>query len=292
LDLIGINNYDDEDKWLHPLNHNNVDNIRHAIGERQDEVGGIVYITDKWSESTKAEYYYMYKQDEPSTWGKFYSAANGIDDEIHTIGAALSGKLDGNWGYRTEFAKQFGKVNLQSMSAWGTNNRLTYSFNDERKSVLNFDYEYLSGDDPDTQANEQFDPLWAQYPQSCRGGDLPLYMWTSETSTGEVTNLHRAGVGYTFDIAPKWSLQTNYNLLWADQEYRDTTGNPTMGPTGTQFSRDGLFRGQLFTAYLRYKCCKNLNMHFLADYFVPGTFYSGSSQDHAIFLRYNLEFTF
>ncbi len=291
LDLIGINNYDAEDKWLHPLNHNNVEHIRHAIGEKQDEVGGIAYITDKWSETTKAEYYYMYKQDEPSTWSKYYSTP-GIDDEIHTIGAALSGKLNENWGYRTEFAKQWGKVNLESMSAWGTNNRLTYSFKDERNSVLNFDYEYLSGDDPDTRANEQFDPLWAQYPQACRGGDLPLYMWTSETSTGEVTNLHRAGVGYTFDIAPKWSLQTNYNLLWADQEYRDTSGNPSLGPTGTLFSRDGLFRGQLFTAYLRYKCCKNLNMHFLADYFVPGTFYSGSSQDHAIFLRYNLEFTF
>lgn len=292
IDLVGILNYDAEDKWLHPMNYDDT-NKKHFT-DHQDEVGGILYITDKWNESTTAEYYYMYKEDDLSDWHKFNTATRPAyyDDEIHTIGAALSGKFGGNWGYRTEIAKQFGKKGMESMSGLGTNNRLTYSFKDDRNSVLNFDYEYLSGNKPGTSKNEAFDPLWGEWPQFTRGGDLPAYMWGAEQALGEVTNLHRAGVGYTFDITPKWSLQTNYNLLWADQEYTNPYNGTKTGPTGTQFSEDGLFRGQMITGYLKYKCCKNLSMHFLVDYFQPGGFFSGSDQDHAVFLRYNLEFTF
>ena len=288
VDLVGILNYDTEDKWLHPLNHYD---SKHFT-DKQDEVGGIAYITDQWSESTTAEYYYIYKQDEPSTWSKMNASSRGIDDEIHTLGGALSGKFRDNWAYRMEIAKQFGKKNLESMSGLGSNNRLTYSLKDDRNSVLHFDYEYLSGNKPDTSKNEAFDPLWGEWSQTCRGGDIPGYLWASESVNYEAKNLHRAGIGYTFNLTPKWTLETSYNLMWADQEYRDTSGNPTMGPTGTQFSREGLFRGQLLMANLKYKCCKNLSMHFFLDYFQPGTFYSGEDRDHAVFLRYNLEFTF
>lgn len=295
IDLIGIANRDGESKYLEPLNYNNTG--RKHVTDMQDENGAILYVTDKWNESTTAEYYYIYKQDDASDWYKMNRArtkasTSHYDDEINTVGVALSGKLDSNWGYRAEVAKQFGSKGMNSMSGLGTNNRVTYSFKDDRNSVLNFDYEYLSGDKPGNSKNEGFDPLWGEYPQACRGGDLPVYLYGAESVNGEATNLHRAGVGYTFDIAPKWSLQTNYNLLWADQEYTNPYNGTKTGPTGSTFSEDGLFRGQLVTGYLRYKCCKNLQMHFLVDYFVPGSYYSGSNQDHAVFLRYNLEFTF
>jgi hypothetical protein len=296
IDLIGIANRDDESKYLEPLNYNNNRTVRHST-DKQDENGAILYITDKWNESTTAEYYYIYKQDEASSWYREYTAGrtkaktSRYKDEINTLGVALSGKLSGNWGYRTEVAGQFGSKNTNSMGAWGTNNRLTYSFKDERNSVANLDYEYLSGDKRGTEKVEGFDPLWGQYPNPNRGGDLWSYMMGAESSNGDYTNMHRGSVGYTFDVAPKWTMKTQYSLLWADQEYLSSTGTKT-GPTGTKFSDNGLFRGQMLSAVLTYKCCKNLSMHFMADYFQPGSYYDHTTRDDAYFLRYNLEFTF
>jgi len=304
VDLIAIANRDAESQYSEPFNYDNTygnkfESSGHKhLTDKQDETGAIVYITDKWSESTTAEYYYIYKKDEASSWyrqstaGRTKAKTDHFKDEINTVGAALSGKLDANWGYRAEAAAQFGTKGMDPMSAFGTNNRLTYSFKDERNSVLNFDYEYMSGDKPHNNRSEAFDPLWGEYPQSCRGGDLPLYLWAAESVNGEVTNLHRAGVGYTFDVCPKWTMQTSYNLMWADQEYTNPYNGTKVGPTGTTFSEDGLFRGQMISGLLKYKCCKNLNMHFMVDYFAPSTYYDDGNRNGAYFLRYNLEFTF
>jgi hypothetical protein len=133
--------------------------------------------------------------------------------------------------------------------------------------------------------------LWGEYPNPNRGGDMWSYMMGAESSNGEYTNLHRGAVGYTFNLDPKWTMKAQYSLLWADQEYLSATGTKT-GPTGTRFTEGGLFRGQMISGILTYKCCKNLSMHFLVDYFQPGSYYDLTTRDDAYFLRYNLEFTF
>ncbi|MBN1815814.1 MAG: alginate export family protein [Sedimentisphaerales bacterium] len=289
IDLIGIVQYDAEDKWLQPINHR--EGWRH-VTQKQDEKGFIAYITDKsLVPGQTTELYYIWKADEPSNWSKMHSTA-GIDDEIHTIGGALSGPINDNWSYRAEVAKQWGKKNLDTMSGLGFNSRAVYTFHDERDSSLHFDYEYLSGNDPHKGGNQAFDPLWGEWPQANRGGDLQSYLWACEAGLGEVTNLHRAGIGHTFTVAPKWTLQTDYNLMWADQNTRGDIGLGGLGPTGTVFNGEGKFRGQMITGYLKYKCCKQLSMHFLCDYFQPGTFFDGSTQDHALFLRFQFEYTF
>ena len=139
LDMIYIQNYDAEDKWLNPINHRE---HRHMT-QGQDERGAILYITNN-STDTQVEGYYIYKEARRSV--KFGSTAPNA--EIHTIGGALSGQLDENWKYRAELAKQFGQKGQTDLDALGFNGRLAYSFNDERNSGLNFDYEYMSGDNP------------------------------------------------------------------------------------------------------------------------------------------------
>jgi hypothetical protein len=116
-------------------------------------------------------------------------------------------------------------------------------------------------------------------------------MMGAESSNGEYTNMHRGAVGYTFNLDPKWTMKTQYSLLWADQQYMSSTLT-NKGPTDSLFTKDGLFRGQMVSGILTYKCCKNLSMHFLVDYFVPGSYYASTNRDDAYFLRYNLEFTF
>jgi len=294
LDVIWIQNYDSEEKWLQPINDR--DEVRHAT-QYQDERGLILYLTDKsLIPDTQVEMYYMYKQDDASDWAKRYARSKvmGRDDEIHTIGGALQGKLNDDWSYRAEGAMQWGhKQNASdgtydALRAFGFNGRTTYDFHDDRNSMFHIDYEYLSGDDPGSDINTQFDPLWGEWPQYNRGGDLPAYLWAGEADLGEVTNLHRFGFGYWFDIMPKWKLQLDYNFMWADE----TTKGGTTDAFSTSYNKDGQFRGSMLTAWLKYRCCKQLSMHFLMDYFQPGTYFDGSSQDHAVFLRFNFEYTF
>ncbi|MBL7215538.1 MAG: alginate export family protein [Phycisphaerae bacterium] len=281
LDMIYIQQYDNETKWLKPLDH---DITRHATNG-QDERGLIFYLTNKCGDQQR-ELYYIFKNDENSG----LSNSTTKDSDIHTIGGRLAGKLDENWSYSAELAKQWGKVDEESMRAWGTNNTLTYAFNDEKQSKVFVMYEFLSGDEPDTAASEQFETLWGDWPQSGRGGDLQSYIWSPEGNVGQVSNLQRLGFGHSFKPSDVWTMQTMYNLMWADERTYKNSGSG-IGPWTTTFG-NGKFRGQMFTGLLTYQCCKNFRTQFLLDYFLPGSYYDTSTNEAAMFARVNVEWTF
>jgi hypothetical protein len=289
LDLIGIAQSDDERGWMTPINHRDYIHLT----QKTDETGFIAYVTDKSIENTQLEGYYIYKKEEPSSWSKFseswWATSRGQDAEIHTFGGRVAQKLDDNWSYSVEVAKQFGTRNLQSMKGLGTNNSLKYAFNDEMKNEMSLMYEYMSGDNKTTSGSEKFDTLWGDWPQPGRGGDLQSYIWTFEGALGEVTNLHRTGVKHSFKPGKEWTMDTLYNLMWADQNGQPSS--PAAADT-PKYSANSYFRGQMITGLLTYSCCKNFKTQFLVDYFVPGSYYDQSNRDHAVFARINMEWTF
>jgi hypothetical protein len=290
LDLIGIFQYDDESKWLQPINHRDWIHLT----QKTDEKGFIAYVTDKSIENTQLEGYYIYKNEEPSEWSdgskSWWATSEGQNAEIHTFGGRVAQNLDTNWSYSVEVAKQFGRRNYESMSGLGSNNSLKYAFNDELKNEMSLMYEYLSGDNKSTDQSEKFDTLWGDWPQSQRGGDLQSYIWAFEGATGEVANLHRTGIKHSFKPGKDWTMDTLYNLMWADQN-----GQPQatpVAPDTPKYSANSYFRGQMITGLLTYSCCKNFKTQFLCDYFIPGSYYDQSNRDHAIFARVNVEWTF
>ncbi|MBM4102906.1 MAG: hypothetical protein FJ263_02495 [Planctomycetes bacterium] len=289
LDLIGICQYDDERGWLTPINHREYIHLT----QRTDETGFIAYVTDKSIENTQLEGYYIYKSEEPSKWTKFskswWATARGLDAEIHTFGGRVAQKLDDNWSYSVEVAKQFGKRDEESMTGLGSNNSLKYAFNDELKNELTLMYEYLSGDNRNTTQSERFDTLWGDWPQYQRGGDLQSYIWRFEGELGEVANLHRTGIKHSFKPGKNWTMDTLYNLMWADQNEQPQFSAAADTPI---YSANSYFRGQMITGLLTYKCCKNFKTEFLVDYFIPGSYYDQSNRDHAVFARVNVEWTF
>lgn len=287
LDLIYIQQYDDEAKYIKPFNHGAVQNRRH-LTQKQDERGFIFYLTNKAESGQQQELYYMYKNDEGSDWARKYSTP-GPDADIHTIGGRLAGPLDDNLSYSAELAKQWGDRDGDSLQALGANTKLQYAFNDDKQSEMHVGYEYLSGDDPSTSTDEQFDSLWGDWPQYQRGGDLQSYLWTFEGNLGEVTNLHRFGVGHSFKPNQVWLLQTDYNLLWADE---NTYAGSTSAFGALSFSNSSKFRGHMLSGKATYSCCKKFKTHFLLDYFIPGSYYDDPSTDDAFFARVNLEWTF
>jgi hypothetical protein len=282
LDLIYLQQYDDEEEYIKPFNHHAVQDRRH-LTQKGDERGFIFYLTNKAESGQQQELYYMYKNEEASDWSQAYSNSGQQNADIHTIGGRLAGPLDESWSYSAEMAKQFGDRNGNSLQALGANTKLQYAFNDEKKSEMHVGYEYLSGDDPDSSADEQFDTLWGDWPQYQRGGDLQSYLWTFEGALGEVTNLHRLGVGHSFKPSDVWTLATDYNSLWADENSEATGGSPS-------FSSGDNFRGHMLTGLATYQCCKNFRTQFLVDYFIPGSYYEDG--DDAYFARVNVEWTF
>lgn len=291
LNLIYIQQYDDESEWLPPFNHGAVDERRH-LTQKQDERGVIVYYTDRLTDAINYDAYYIYKRERSSDWADFWPAQTPTSDgDINTFGGRLFGNLDEHWNYSAEAAYQFGRYRAPGgpsvdQRALGANTRLMYAFGDKLQNELHVGYEYLSGDDPSTSKNEKFNTLWGDWPQYQRGGDLQSYLWTFEGALGEVTNLHRVGVGHSFKPNEVWTIATDYNLFWADE----TGGADAFGATGANTLTNDNFRGHMISGIATYSCCQKFKTHFMLDYFIPGDYYAIS--DDAYFARINLEWTF
>lgn len=267
-DVIYIQNWSDTDRWLPPINDRDM-----ALIE-QDEMGAILYLSNRSIDKTTIDGYFIYKDDEDVL-------PNGDDGDIYTFGSRIVRDWTRHIQTRNEGAFQFGERNGRDVCAFGTNNRATYFFRDRLKNQLKLNYEFLSGDNPGSKGqDEAFDPLWGRWPQ---WSELFIYTMIGETRVAEITNLHRIAFGWQAEPTEKLTLAADYHLLFADENtFRDRPG----------FSASGRFRGQLLTGILRYKFNRFLSGHIMGEYFWPGDYYAPPRDDPAAYLRIELMFTF
>ncbi len=207
FDLIYIDNDANTDRFPKPLNGVIEDQIE------QFEVGGILYARNKsLIKDTDLDAYFIYKGNDPNYTQRNIRVNNGYpfaspsdDGDVYAVGVRIDSKLTPNWNLRAEAAGEWGanRVNLgtprQDISAFGFNGRLTYAFNDKLANRLHLDLEFLSGDDPDTAANEAFDPLWGRWPQ---WSELMIYQWPLDSRVGQATNLMRLNLGWIAKVHP------------------------------------------------------------------------------------------
>jgi len=276
FDLVYICQKADSDYWLPPFCDKDFHNIE------QDEQGVIAYVSNKSLDKTQIDGYFIYKHDEREiVFPDDYVAPwqQGSNADLYTFGTRVAGDIDENWKYRAEYAAQFGHKNGVDHCAQGFNSRLSYFFKDPLNNNLRVGYEYLSGDRPSTDTDEQFDPLWGRWPQF---SELLAYTVALENRPGETTNLHRVGMGWSCNPAKPLELATDYHLLFRDQN--SYHGRP-------YFEDSDCFRGQLLTAVLKYKFSEHISTHLWGEFFFPGDFYSDAYNETAAFLRYELIFT-
>ncbi len=291
FDLIYIDNDANTDRFPKPLNGVIEDQIE------QFEVGGILYARNKsLIKDTDLDAYFIYKGNDPNYTQRNIRVNNGYpfaspsdDGDVYAVGVRIDSKLTPNWNLRAEAAGEWGanRANLgtprQDISAFGFNGRLTYAFNDKLANRLHLDLEFLSGDDPDTAANEAFDPLWGRWPQ---WSELMIYQWPLDSRVGQATNLMRLNLGWIAKVHPTTEVLLDYHALWADQE---------SVRTAAQFfniSHAGDFRGNLFTGWVKTKFNKHLSGHLVAEYLAPGDFYAANRQDGSYFLRAELALSY
>jgi hypothetical protein len=288
VDLAYVDMTAESDRWLEPI----CDKDRGVT--EQDEHGAILYLTNTSWKPVQLEGFFIYRNDNPvDELLTNFPYAWSRKAEIYTLGAAVAGTQGDHWKYRVEGAIQRGEKNDASatlgevgpdrdLESYGTLNTLEYQFKDAHDNATHITYEYASGDDPDTDENEQFDLLWGEWP---RWSELLIYTASLETQPASLTNLHRINIGHRLNLNKQWSLTADYHILWADQ---------STGLTGALDTSDtDRFRGHLFTSWLKYKFSDQLYGHFLAEYFVnAGDYFVSPSNDDAYFLRFNVEYIF
>jgi len=260
----------------------------------QNEKGLILYLRNKASPTTDLDGFYIRKNNSPvaGSLANGNRSNNGFviplaadpsdDGYVNAVGGRMETQLDANWKLRAEAAAEWGRRNGLDMRAWGFNGRATRQLGGAWKQRVQFGYEFLSGDDPNTKnRNEAFDPLWGRWPQ---WSELyGPYTYGAETRTGETTNLQRLNLGWAARVHPTTEVSLDYHALFANQ-------NTKCGTAG--FSCGDKFRGHLLTAWARAKFDKHVSGHLMAEYLWPGDYYVPPKGDNAYFLRAELILTY
>ncbi len=291
FELIYVNQSHDTDRFPYTFNNTTEDQTE------QDETGAILYARNKsLVKDSDLDFFFMYKESNPAQ--PLWRVNNGFDPfpsptregETYALGARFDGKLTPNWAVRAEAAAEWGDVWGADLEAFGFNGRVTYHIGDALSNRVHLGYEYLSGDDPDTRDNEAFDPLWGRWPQwselyqpytyplSARNGSVLLF----DSRTGEATNLQRINLGWGMKPHPTTEVTLDYHALFANE-------NTLGGLSG--FSKNGDFRGNLVTGWVKVKYDKNIAGHLMAEYFDPGDYYDSPRDESAWYLRAELFLT-
>ncbi|MCK4625370.1 MAG: alginate export family protein [Phycisphaerae bacterium] len=267
IDVVYIDQWADGDKWLPPIN-DHLD--RHLIENNERAV--VLYVKNKSIENTQIDGYYIWRK----TRGVL---DNGWNSDLSTIGGRVAGDINENWKYYTELAVQVGAKDGLHVSSLGSNNRISYFLRDKLNNNFRLGYEYRGGGH---HPRENFDILWGRCVQCTNiyQGKLDVL----ENNSAMFTNMHRINLGWSCDPTEKLSLHTDYHLLFCDNNQSEDLG--------ARFSRSGCLRGHLLTGLLKYKFNKRISGHLIGEILFPGDYYTDMSNDVALFVRYELVFTF
>jgi hypothetical protein len=315
FDAIFIDQWARNDHWLPPIRVsgdavNGVDLPIKKAQVEHNERGLVLYMTDKAKPTRQIDAYFIYRaaRKEPVRVLKAADAGTnplyeivtdpadaddpnmkanlgrGENSDLYTVGARMAGDIGkGNvtksLKYRVEAAFQSGTRNGRDQRGYGVNSALTYAPKTKLAHQFRVQYEFLSGDDPNTKdRDEGFDILWGRWP---RWSELYIYTYAPESRIAQLANFHRIGPGWTFKPFAKGELVTDLYRLYADKPRA----------AGGLFSGTGKTRGTVLTSKLLMKLTPHLAAHIWFERFWPGSFYANDRQDAATFIRPEVMFT-
>jgi len=244
-----------------------------------DEQAFVIYGRNKLSENLTVEPYYIYKQEGQRTLGP---ATPELD--LNTIGARAVYQI-APWKVGGEFAHQFGEYDGgRDRSAYGGYLFGSRKYADMKlKPEVELRFVYLSGDNPDTKKDENWDPLFSRNPY---WNELLIYTQIYEfvkegyAIPGYWSNMQLYMAKVNMELTPDTKLSLAYQYLRSNETAQST--KPAMFGNGHE-------RGHLPTALITHKISKNIDAMFQYEYFVPGSFYAKDAKCGQ-FLRWQLMF--
>jgi hypothetical protein len=270
FDAIYILQYADTDHWLPVINDDG-----RSISE-QDERTGVFYVSNKSLPHTQLDGYAMYRDQRDPV------SSRGNVGYTWLVGGRVQGEIGKRWEYRAEVAPEWGELNGRVLRAWGFNSLLTYNAGGKWKHKLRTGYEYLSGDDPDTETNEGWDPM---YGRRALWSEVAVVVFGLESRgrSADYKNLQRPSVGWSAKPLAWLDLSADYMPLFANE-------NTFAGTAG--YSEDGKFRGHYAQAISRFTLSRHWTALLWGEAFWPGDYYSTNRRETAYFIRTELMYKF
>lgn len=298
VDLFGIQNrsidqlaINDADRDLTGFTSANDDMTEKGLG---------LYIKNKTAPQFPFEAYLIYKRE-----GKWNQAARKAEDgsflppgyawqsldegrgivenpplNLGTLGTRLmpvfSERLKGN----IELAYQVGEREDSDVRGYGIDAFLVYDtpFLTEMKPSVKYGVYYLSGDDPTTEDDEGWNPLWARYPQY---SELYIYSYDADAA-GRWGNVMMPHVGVS--LSPVKNIKTSAMVAYLRAPEEDGPGG------GDERGWLGVVKGE-FLIRERLLCKKDkLTGHLWLEVLEPGNYYN--VEDTAYFARWQLMYEF
>lgn len=243
--------------------------------EQPEEGFGLYYSEKSYKHELHA--YYIRKNADRSDLISYKS-------RINTIGTRVKYLIFNNLDFIIEGAYQFGKRNESDCLAWGGYSYLKFKppWKTDRFYLPTFlitGLVYLSGNNPSTAKNEDWDPMFARWP---KWSESYIYTQINEDRVAYWTNLISLYATVQFELGRDIHFRFDYHHLVADQKLGDDIAFP--GGTGAN-------RGDLFIGKLTYKFNQSWSGHILWESFIPGDYYFPSA-DYYTWLRTELMFKF
>jgi len=289
VDLLAIDNglYDDRLPTLKSANQDqptkglpkDKEGNQWLNDNREKAIG--VYLTHKGKEGAQWEGYFIHKIELPKPWINLGATAQQLEDlGLNTLGGRVIYPLSSHFKLTTEWAFQVGSKGSATQNSYGGYAYLTYGFNNAKKMALTGGINSLSGDDPATNDNEGWNPLFSRWP---KWSELYIYSHTYENIQGAKRIAYWTNTlspYLKFDISPIKNVNISAFLYHLQAFYGQTLAGSTTGKD----------RGNEFQLWIRFNVTKQLTGHFLFDYFMPGDFYPAPQAD-AYFIRGELMYT-
>ncbi len=253
IDLIAVYNTNDQDQFFIPFVINEVEDFK--LDDQKTGLYGAYLVNRSLIPDFRLEGYYLFKDGKESE--------KVVENRIHTLGARLAGRPVKGLTTVAEGAIQLGDWGDESHRAYGGYAYGTYQIPGcPVKSALTLGYVLLSGDDPETDRHEGWDPLFGRWP---KWSELYLYTLAFENGPGYWTNMQILRAAWATQPIERMSLTLGVNYLLALE-------NPFAEDPRGLFS-DGRVRGLNPRFDLRYRFNDWMSAQWLIEYFRPGNYY-------------------
>lgn len=274
-DVLAVYNRD-EDPFAIGHEHRKLRGYSPSVDGRDEAAAGIFLNGALLDGSLPGSLYYIWKHESSA---RTADGSNVDNADIHTLGLLLRPVLSDSVSGELELAKQFDPNDDYGIDATLAFASLKFAPPKTRLSpFISANFEYLSGDDPDTKRNEAFNPLFSRLPLI---SELVIYCYDTE-GAGNWNNLIYPHISAGGKSDSGHSLSLSAGTMHAEE--RNGAGS-------------GRHRGDLYTAQWGFPLCKGFKNgagkttgHIRLELFNPGDYYTS---DHtAYYLRWEVLVTF
>ncbi len=297
IDFLGIYN-DPDDPWA--INSAGRELTGYLSGDDMVESGGGVYVKNKTVKTFPVEGYLLYKNE--SSWeqaaktnstGGFVAPKYAWQElnterkvietpalDLGTLGVRLLPEFSETLKGTLETAFQYGERGDTEAMGYGIDAFLDQNLPilETMKPVLEYGVYYLSGDDPNTDKDERWNPLWGRFPQR---SELYVFAYDAE-GAGDWGNLDMPRASLSISPTKKVKLTGGAAYLLAPEADGPGDGH-RRGALG-QFRIDFTFAEKVLTAKDKF------TGYFLVEALDPGNYYD--EDETAYFARWQLAYDF